>query len=194
MGRLELFLLAVGLSMDAMAAAICRGLVVPKGRCTPGQALITGAWFGGFQALMPTVGYFLGQHFCAVVSRVDHWIAFFLLGAIGLHMLREAHHADEPSISDTGASGGAFGVRTMMPLAVATSIDAMAVGVTFAFLGVSIIPAAALIGLATFLLSCGGVFVGQAFGGRYHAIAERIGGITLILMGGRILATHTLGW
>jgi putative Mn2+ efflux pump MntP len=101
--------------MDAMAAAICRGLVVPKGRCTPGQALITGAWFGGFQALMPTVGYFLGQHFCAVVSRVDHWIAFFLLGAIGLHMLREAHHADEPSISDTGASGGAFGVRTMLP-------------------------------------------------------------------------------
>lgn len=186
-------MLAVGLSMDAMAAAICRGLAVPKGRRTSKPALITGAWFGGFQALMPTLGYFLGQHVCGIVSRVDHWIAFLLLCGIGLHMLREAQGGDEPHAAHGEMLGDAFGMRTMLPLAVATSIDAMAVGLTFAFLGVSILPAAALIGLTTFLLSCVGVLVGQAFGGRYHAVAERIGGITLILMGLKILGEHILG-
>ena len=179
--------------MDAMAAAICRGLAAPRGGRTTKPALITGAWFGGFQALMPTLGYFLGHHACGIVSRVDHWIAFLLLGGIGLHMLREARGGDEVHVTRSETSGDAFGVKTMLPLAVATSVDAMAVGLTLAFLGVSILPAAALIGLTTFLLSCVGVLVGQAFGGRYHAVAECIGGITLILMGLKILGEHILG-
>ena len=178
----ELFVIAVGLSMDAFAVSICKGLAAKNVRRE--QPVIAGLYFGGFQALMPLAGYLLGSRFQSMIQRVDHWIAFVLLALIGANMVREsrgeAEHLDD-----------SFTPGTMLPLAVATSIDALAVGVTFAFLNVRIIPAAALIGVTTFALSAIGVRLGSVFGARYQARAELAGGIVLILMGVKILLEHT---
>lgn len=182
MGILELFIIAVGLSMDAFAVSICKGLSVRTLR--PRHAIITGAYFGGFQALMPLIGFFLGVRFQSLITSVDHWIAFVLLAMIGGNMVRESRESDEENLSDS------FSFGTMLPLAVATSIDALAIGVTFAFLQVDIVPAVCLIGVTTFVLSCVGVKVGNVFGAKYKARAELFGGVVLILMGLKILLEH----
>ena len=184
MELIELFLVALSLSMDAFAVSLCKGLSV--GRPTPGQCLTCGAWFGGFQALMPLIGFLLGVRFQGVISSVDHWVAFVLLGLIGANMVREALGGDEEHVDSS------FGPRAMLPLAVATSIDALAVGVTFAFLRVEIALAVALIGVTTLVLSTIGVKVGSVFGDRFQSKAELAGGVILILMGTKILLEHTV--
>jgi len=181
MSLLELFILAVGLSMDAMAVAICKGLSSPKLRFR--HAVITGLYFGGFQAAMPVLGYFLARGFRAYIEQVDHWIAFVLLGLIGANMIKESFgKAEECDCS--------FSPKAMLPIAVATSIDALAVGVTFAFLEVSIAPAVTLIGVITFALSAVGVYIGHLFGAKFKSKAELVGGIVLVLMGCKILFEH----
>ena len=183
MDILELLLIAAGLSMDAFAVSICKGLSVQ--RLKPRHYLLTGAWFGGFQALMPSIGFLLGSAFDQYISAFDHWIAFVLLAFIGGNMVRESLSGDEECHDDS------FGLRTMFLLAVATSIDALAVGVTFALLpDVHILSAVSLIGAATFLLSALGLKVGNVFGLRYKARAELAGGVILILMGLKILLEH----
>ena len=183
MDILELLLIAAGLSMDAFAVSICKGLSVQ--RLKPRHYLLTGAWFGGFQALMPSIGFLLGSAFDQYISAFDHWIAFVLLAFIGGNMVRESLSGDEECHDDS------FGLRTMFLLAVATSIDALAVGVTFALLpDVHILAAVSLIGVTTFLLSAVGLKVGNVFGLRYKARAELAGGVILILMGLKILLEH----
>ena len=183
MDILELLLIAAGLSMDAFAVSICKGLSVQ--RLKPRHYLLTGAWFGGFQALMPSIGFLLGSAFDQYISAFDHWIAFVLLAFIGGNMVRESLSGDEECHDDS------FGLRTMFLLAVATSIDALAVGVTFALLpDVHILSAVSLIGVTTFLLSAAGLKVGNVFGLRYKARAELAGGVILILMGLKILLEH----
>ncbi len=177
----ELLLIAVGLSMDAFAVSVCKGLSVKELR--PRHALLVGLYFGGFQALMPIVGYLLGYRFEEMIQRWDHWIAFVLLVLIGGNMIRESFSKEEELNDD-------FGFKTMLLLAVATSIDALAVGVTFAFLSVRILPAAGLIGVTTFLLSMAGIWIGRVFGAKYKARAERLGGCILILIGLKILLEH----
>ena len=179
----ELFIIAVGLSMDAFAVSICKGLSVRK--VTPRHALTAGLYFGGFQALMPLIGYFLGTQFESLIQSVDHWIAFALLALIGINMVRESR-------SESEELNASFGPKSMLPLAVATSIDALAVGVTFAFLQVQIAPAITFIGVITFALSCLGVKLGNLFGAKYRARAELFGGIVLILMGVKILIEHLI--
>lgn len=183
MSFLELFLLAVGLSMDAFAVSICKGLALPK--IQGKHACIVGGWFGGFQALMPLIGWFLGSRFAGYISAFDHWIAFVLLAAIGINMIREALGKQEDEPADA-----ALGFRTMLVMAVATSIDALAVGITFAFLEVSILPAILLIGATTFLLSGLGLKVGNVFGVKYKSKAELAGGAILVLLGIKILLEH----
>lgn len=177
----ELFIIAVGLAMDAFAVAVCKGLSAPK--ITIKHSLTAGLYFGGFQALMPLIGFFLGKNFKNFVESVDHWIAFVLLALIGANMIKEAFSKDE----EVDAS---FGFKAMLPLAVATSIDALAVGITFAFLSVNIVPAVSFIGVVTFVLSATGVFLGSKFGAKYKSKAELAGGIVLILMGTKILLEH----
>ena len=177
----ELFLIAVGLSMDAFAVSVCKGLSVRQLR--PRHALLAGLYFGGFQFLMPVLGWLLGYRFEAMITSVDHWIAFLLLSLIGGNMIKESFSEDEEVNDD-------FGVKTMLLLAVATSIDALAVGITFAFLSVRILPAAGLIGVTTFLFSVAGIVIGRAFGAKYKAGAERLGGVILILIGLKILLEH----
>ena len=184
MGFFELFLLAIALSMDAFAVSICKGLALPRVQLR--SLLTVGAWFGGFQALMPLLGWLLGSQFADYISAFDHWIAFALLAAIGLNMIREALSREEDSDSLTPA----LGVRTMFLMAVATSIDALAVGVTFAFLSVRILPAICLIGITTFLISGLGLKLGNLFGVRYKARAELAGGVILVLLGVKILLEH----
>ena len=181
----ELMLLAVGLSMDAFAVAICKGLAMDK--VTLQRAAVVGLWFGGFQGLMPLLGWLLGSRFAAYITAVDHWIAFALLVLLGINMIREARCPDE---EDTNAS---LAFRVMLPMAVATSIDALAVGVTFAFLQVRIVPAVSFIGSTTFILSIIGVKVGNVFGTKYKSKAEFAGGLILVIMGVKILLEHTLG-
>lgn len=181
----ELFLIAVGLSMDAFAVSICKGLSMC--RFYPHHALIIGMYFGGFQALMPLIGYLLGIRFQEAITAYDHWIAFLLLGIIGYNMIREALSGEEESCD------ASIAVRDMLVLAVATSIDALAVGVTFAFLRVQILPAVSFIGCTTFLLSIVGVRVGTVFGARYKSRAELAGGGILVLMGVKILVEHLAG-
>ena len=188
----ELFAIAVGLSMDAFAVAICKGLSVPK--IKPHHTLIAGAWFGGFQALMPLAGYLLGTTFAHLIESIDHWIAFILLGIIGGNMIREALSKDEEE-DECGCCNekqNSFGVKSMFPMAVATSIDALAVGVSFAFLQIQeqIVPAITFIGVITFVLSSIGVMVGNIFGARFKSKAELTGGIVLIAMGTKILIEH----
>ncbi len=185
MHTFELFILSVGLSMDAVAVAVCKGLSVRRLRAR--QALVTGLWFGGFQAAMPLLGYGLGRYFQSYIVRVDHWVAFLLLGLLGANMIRE-------SFGEAETVNASFSPRAMLPMALATSIDALAVGVTFAFLGVDILPAVSFIGGITFALSLPGVWVGHLFGARFKAGAERVGGVVLILMGTKILLEHLGIW
>lgn len=188
MSLLELFILAVGLSMDAFAVAVCKGLAMKK--CTWPKACIVGLYFGVFQAGMPLIGYFLGSQFKNVITSIDHWIAFILLGIIGLSMIKEAREScDECETRDESLD-----VKTMVGLAIATSIDALAVGVTFAFLNVSIVPAVSFIGIVTFTISLIGVKIGNIFGMKYKSTAEWVGGVILILMGLRILLSHLGIW
>ena len=177
----ELFIIAVGLSMDAFAVSICKGLSVKKAK--PGHCLIAGGYFGAFQAGMPLLGYFMDVQFQSFIVSIDHWIAFFLLGFIGFNMVKESRQETEEESPD-------FSFRAMLPLAVATSIDALAVGVTFAFLSVRIGPAVAFIGVTTFVLSALGTWVGGVFGSRFKSRAEFAGGAILMIMGARILLEH----
>lgn len=178
----ELFIIAVGLSMDAFAVSVCKGL--SAGRVRLGHALTAGIWFGGFQALMPFLGWLLGARFQSFISNVDHWIAFLLLGLIGLNMVRESRSQEDEEV------GASFAPKAMLPLAVATSIDALTVGITFAFLRVEIYWAISLIGVTTFVLSAIGVKAGGIVGERGKSRAELAGGIVLILMGCKILVEH----
>ena len=182
MGLIELFLIAVGLSMDAFAVSVCKGLAMPK--CTFKKAAIVGLWFGGFQALMPAIGYILGAQFQEAIASIDHWIAFVLLALSGGNMIHEALDNDEEE------ADASLDVKTMFLLAVATSIDALAIGITFAFLKVNIIPAVCFIGIVTFIISFAGVKIGNVFGARYKNKAEIVGGIILILLGLKILLEH----
>lgn len=182
MGLIELFILAVGLSMDAFAVSVCKGLAMPK--ITVKKTLIVGLWFGGFQALMPTLGYFLGVQFRNKITAIDHWIAFILLGIIGANMIKEACSGECEEENES------LDIKTMFLLAVATSIDALAVGITFAFLNVHLLAAVSFIGVTTFTLSAIGVKIGNVFGTRYKSKAELAGGVILILLGLKILLEH----
>ena len=177
MGFFELFLIGIGLSMDAFAVAICKGLGME--RINKRDALLLALFFGGFQALMPLTGYLLGSRFASYIERWDHWIAFVLLAFIGGNMIRESREQEEEEIEHCGS----IRYRELFTLAVATSIDALAVGVSFAFLGVRI-------GCTTFVLTLVGVWVGNLFGSRYKSRAELTGGIILILIGVKILLEH----
>lgn len=179
----SLFLIAVGLSMDAFAVSICKGLALQKIKVK--QCAIIGLWFGGFQALMPALGYLVGYRFQEKITFLDHWIAFVLLSIIGANMIREALSKDEEETDDS------LKFKDMFVLAIATSIDALAVGVSFAFIpDLPIIPAVVFIGVITFTLSAIGVKVGSVFGTKYKSKAELVGGIILILMGIKILLEH----
>lgn len=187
MSIFALFTLAVGLSMDAFAVAVCKGLAMKK--ITVRKAALVGLWFGGFQGLMPLIGYFLGVQFEDKITSVDHWIAFVLLGLIGLNMIREALSKDEEESPSCDGEAD-LSAKSMFVLAVATSIDALAVGVTFAFLKVNIWFAVACIGVTTFCFAMAGVKVGNVFGTKYKSKAELAGGIILILLGTKILLEH----
>lgn len=181
MSFFELLIIAVGVSMDAFAIAICKGLSVQNAK--PKHLLITGLWFGGAQAMMPLLGFVLGSQFSSFITRIDHWLTFILLGLIGSNMIWESRK----EIKDLNAS---FAPKVMFPLAIANSIDALAVGVSFAFLRVDIFPAVMLIGICTFAFSAVGVKIGNVFGSRYKSRAEVAGGVILILMGTFILLNH----
>lgn len=182
MSLLTLFTLAVGLSMDAFAVSICKGLAMKK--ISFQKAAVVGLWFGGFQALMPLIGYLLGSQFKDKITAIDHWIAFVLLSIIGINMIREALSKDEEEADES------LSVRNMLVLAVATSIDALAIGITFAFLDVNIGAAVSFIGITTLVLSMIGVKVGNVFGTKYKSKAELAGGVILILLGLKILLEH----
>lgn len=177
MGLVELFAIAVGLSMDAFAVSICKGLSLGKIKFK--HMCLAGVWFGGFQALMPTIGYFLGSLFADMVAKYAHWVAFVLLVFIGGNMMKESFQKDECE----RCGDSTMGIKTMLLLAIATSIDAMAVGVSFAFLKVDIVPAVIFIGCITFICSGLGVKIGSIFGAKYKSKAELAGGIVLIVIG-----------
>ena len=192
MGLTEIILLAVGLSMDAFAVSVCKGLAIPKINLK--KAAICGIWFGGFQALMPIIGYLLGAGFTGYITGITPWIAFILLSLIGGNMIKEAVSKEEEKANDS------LGFKVMLTMAVATSIDALAVGVTFACVPVSIMSfawdflntllGAVIIGVTTFVLSCIGVKIGNIFGLKYKSKAELAGGIILICLGIKILLEH----
>lgn len=182
MDFIDIFLIAIALSMDAFAVSICKGLSVQKAELK--HMLTAGLYFGAFQAIMPLIGFLLGFKLERFIVSVDHWIAFVLLAIIGGNMIKEALSGDEQE------HDASFSFKAMLPLAVATSIDALAVGISFAFLGVDIVMAAVLIGVTTFVLSAVGVWVGNAFGAKYKSKAELAGGIVLILIGTKILLEH----
>ena len=184
MGFLELLFLAVGLSMDAFAVAVCKGLSLRK--ISGKHLLLVGAWFGGFQMLMPVIGYFLGSTFERYITEWDHWVAFALLVFIGGNMIRESFSKEEPV-------DASLSFRSMLPMAIATSIDALAVGITFAFLMDSVgemMLSVLLIGVVTFTLSAVGVKVGSVFGAKYRSGAQLAGGVILVLLGLKILLEH----
>lgn len=178
----ELMIIAIGLSMDAFAVTVCKGLSLKT--WSRKRALLTGLYFGGFQAIMPLIGYVLGVQFQSIIVSIDYWIAFILLGVIGLNTIKDSRENVE-EVADS------FSIKEMVSLALATSIDALAVGITFAFLRAQIIPAISFIGVITFSLSVIGVAIGNKFGTRYRSIAELGGGIILILMGLKIVIEHT---
>lgn len=183
MSLLELFITAVALSMDAFAVSICKGLSVGKAKLK--HLFTAGLYFGAFQAFMPLIGFLLGRNFKTLVESVDHWIAFVLLAVIGFNMVRESFGNEDEDMDSS------FGVTAMFPLAVATSIDALAVGVAYSFLpNIDIIPAVSFIGVTTFSLSALGVALGGSFGDKYKSKAELAGGVILILMGLKILLSH----
>ena len=181
MGFIEIFLIGVGLAMDAFAVSICKRLSVKQLKVK--NALTCGVYFGGFQALMPLIGFILGVQFKDKIESIDHWIAFVLLGFIGFNMIKEAFEDEENCNND-------FSFKAMIPLAIATSIDALAVGVTFAFLSVNIVYAITIIGITTFIIAMIGVKIGHIFGMKYKKNAEIAGGVILILMGIKILLEH----
>lgn len=182
MTALEIFLIGVGLSMDAFAVSICKGLSV--GKVNGRHMLTAGLWFGGFQALMPLIGYLLGSTFEQYVTSIDHWIAFILLSVIGANMIKESFDKDSEK------QNASFSFMSMLMVAVATSIDALAVGITFAFLQVNIWLAIAIIGCTTFVISATGIKIGSVFGAKYKAKAEFFGGAVLICLGIKILVEH----
>ena len=187
LGLIELVILSIGLAMDAFAVSVCKGLAMK--RCSFQKAAVCGIWFGGFQALMPLIGYILGYQFKNYITSVDHWIAFILLAIIGGNMMKESFSKEEDENSDS------LDVKTMFLLAVATSIDALAVGITFAFLPDTNVTAAVLfIGIVTFVLSAAGVKIGNLFGTKYKAKAEFAGGLILVLLGLKILLEHLECW
>ena len=186
MSIVELFLIGVGLSMDAFAVAVCQGLCMPKLNLRQGGVIAL--YFGGFQALMPLIGWFLGSQFAGYIQSFDHWVAFVLLALIGGNMVREALSPEEEETSC--AVNSTLDHKKLFMMAVATSIDALAIGVAFAFMDVLILPAVSLIGCTTFCLSLVGVVVGNFFGSRYKKRAELTGGIILILLGVKILLEH----
>ena len=193
MGLIELIILSVGLAMDAFAVSICKGLGMKK--VTLKKAGIVGVYFGIFQAGMPLIGYLMGYRFQDKIKAIDHWIAFILLGVIGINMIRESFAKDDDLVDLAETAVGEdevnqLGFKNMVMLAIATSIDALAVGVTFAFLQVDIIPAVSFIGIVTFVLSAVGVKIGNVFGTKYKSKAEAAGGIILILIGLKILFEH----
>ena len=177
----EVLLMSVALAMDACAVAICKGLSV--GKIKPKHMLTAGIWFGGFQALMPLIGFALGSTFEKYITSIDHWVAFILLGVIGFNMIKESREEE----ADQDAS---FAFKEMLVLAVATSIDALAVGITFAFLKVNIILAVTLIGITTFVISAAGIKIGSVFGDKFKSKAEFFGGAVLICLGIKILIEH----
>jgi len=178
---IELILIGISLSMDAFAVSICKGLSV--GKIKPKHMITAGLWFGGFQALMPLIGYLLGSTFEQYITSIDHWVAFILLGIIGFNMIKESREEE----SEADAS---FGFKAMLVLAIATSIDALAVGITFAFLKVEVILAVTLIGVTTFLFSAAGIKIGSVFGDKYKSKAEFFGGAVLMALGAKILIEH----
>lgn len=198
MGLLELFILAVGLSMDAFAVSICKGLALPKINLK--SSVIVGLWFGFFQGFMPLIGYLLGVNFRQYIVSIDHWIAFVLLAFIGGNMIKEALSKDDEEealgaeseycVASEDNMKEILGAKSMFLLAIATSIDALAMGVTFAFLNVNIVPAVCFIGIVTFSFSAVGVKIGNVFGLKYKSKAEIAGGIILILLGCKILIEH----
>lgn len=193
MGLIELFILAVGLSMDAFAVSICKGLSLRK--VSLKECGKVGLYFGGFQGAMPLIGFILGVQFKDYITSIDHWIAFILLSLIGINMIRESMEKDDDIIDLAETAVGEeetnqLGFKNMIMLAIATSIDALAVGVTFAFLQVDIVPAVSFIGIVTFVLSAIGVKIGNVFGTKYKSKAEFAGGAILILMGLKILFEH----
>lgn len=182
MGIIELLLLSIGLGMDAFAVSICKGISMKKMNWK--KACIIGLYFGGFQAIMPILGYFLGSTFESIITSLDHWIAFILLGIIGGNMIKDSFSKECDNFDDN------VNFKTMIVLAIATSIDALAVGITFAFLKVNLVLAISLIGIITFILSVVGTKVGNRFGDKYEKKAELVGGIILILLGTKILLEH----
>lgn len=181
MSVIEIFVIGIGLAMDAFAVSICKGLSTRS--LSFKHALICGGYFGLFQGMMPFIGYILGIQFENKIESIDHWIAFILLTLIGLNMIKEAFSNDEDVNSD-------FSPKAMFPLAIATSIDALAIGVTFAFLSVNILLAVSMIAVVTFFISMLGVKIGHIFGMKYKSKAEMAGGLILIVMGFRILIEH----
>lgn len=184
MGIIELVVLSIGLAMDAFAVSICKGLSMPRMKWK--NAIIIGLYFGYFQALMPALGYLLGVNFQDRISNIDHWVAFILLAVIGINMIKEAISKDNDVHNDS------IKFKDMIVLAIATSIDALAIGITFAFLNVNLILAISLIGVITFIISVLGVKIGNIFGDKYEKKAEFAGGIILILLGIKILLEHLL--
>ena len=182
MSILEIFLIGISLAMDAFAVSICKGLSMKKINWK--KAIIIGLYFGGFQALMPLIGYLLGEAFESLVTQIDHWIIFILLFIIGLNMIRESFQDESKNINDN------VSFKIMIVLAIATSIDALAVGITFAFLEVNILLSVLIIGIITFIISLLGVKIGNKFGDKYENKAELLGGIILILIGVKILLEH----
>ena len=184
-----LLLLAVGVSMDAFAVSICKGLAMK--RATPGAMAIVGGWFGGFQALMPLIGFFLGTMFASAIEAIDHWVAFGLLAIIGVNMLKEALEKQEECCCCADEHNADLGIKTMFVMAVATSIDALAVGISLAMAGdVNIWLSIALIGATTFSFSAAGVKIGSLFGAAFEKKAQLAGGLILVLIGLKILLEH----
>lgn len=185
---IELLLMGVGLAMDAFAVSICKGLAMRK--VNKKQAVVIGLFFGGFQALMPFIGWLLGSQFESYITSIDHWIAFILLGFIGGKMMVEALKPGEEDEVEVKEMDAPLDLKEMFLLAVATSIDALAVGITFAFLDYPIVEAVSIIGITTFCISVGGVYVGNFFGNKYKNKAEFVGGLILVIIGLRILLSH----
>ena len=182
MNLLDVFFIGVGLSMDAFAVSVCKGISMKKMNWK--KACIIGLYFGGFQAIMPVIGYFFGSSFESIITNIDHWIAFILLAIIGAKMIQEAFQKEEEEYNED------ISVKTMIVLSIATSIDALAVGITFAFLKVNLLLAISMIGIITFVISIIGTKVGNKFGSKYEKKAELAGGIILILIGIKILLEH----
>lgn len=185
MGIFELIFIGIGLSMDAFAVAICKGLAMKKVNMR--QCLVIALFFGGFQALMPFAGWLLGRQFQSYITKIDHWIAFGLLVFLGIKMLLDALKNEEDTVCPGEET---LDLKELLLMAVATSIDALAVGITFAFLQVKIIPSITIIGCITFLFSIGGVFIGNIFGNKFKSRATILGGVILIFIGVKILVEH----